>query len=540
MRLVMFAIAYISLLSLLSCSEETAVNNNPVYKIKIITQPQNISVFNGQFASFGVSVTGSNPTYKWYKDDEFYAEGPQVTIKANSESNGTEFYCEVSNSKGVISSEHAVLEVTEFAGKGEPRNGMYKISAENSSFVMGSVSSKALANESPIHTVSFSNSYWMDSIPVSQLSFEDTMSSKYPILFSNMPWGSSHALLPANMVSWNDAVLYCNARSRSESLDSAYSYETIIVIEKSDSITTEFRLRDSLLIRKYQDRKDDSLKCIVNGTIATITADTVKKYGVKPDTLVDTVDLEANLFDTTIHYVWHWNVGLHEIIPIAPFESYRLENLQLLSSTVSTEIKEGAKVELLDTLYKSKSDTVYVRITENGIASKGYFDTLYIDTLVDTSLVFAEGQYDTVEIIETTPIPVSGYRLPTEAEWEFAARGGSGSDYFWGDEASINTYAWSSKNSTSVNQSGLLNKPNLYGLYDMSGNVWEWCYDYYSLYSEVPQRDPIGPVVGESRVKRGGSWRDLPIYLRSSQRGNGAPDRISNGVGFRTVLTITE
>jgi len=128
-------------------------------------------------------------------------------------------------------------------------------------------------------------------------------------------------------------------------------------------------------------------------------------------------------------------------------------------------------------------------------------------------------------------------RLPTEAEWEYACRAGSQKNYCFGDdEAKLEEYAWHGENSGGKTQPVGQKKPNQWGLYDMHGNVWEWCRDWYDQYPKGPVTDPTGPVEGTSRVLRGGSWRvELPSALRSAYRFNLAPDSRRNLIGFRCV-----
>ena len=103
----------------------------------------------------------------------------------------------------------------------------------------------------------------------------------------------------------------------------------------------------------------------------------------------------------------------------------------------------------------------------------------------------------------------SGYRLPTEAEWEYACRAGSTSQFYFGSQAEdLRSYAWFEGNSDSKPHVVGQRKPNAWGLYDMAGNVWEWCHDFYGAkyYRTSPADNPHGPPQGEKRVLRGGAW----------------------------------
>ena len=119
------------------------------------------------------------------------------------------------------------------------------------------------------------------------------------------------------------------------------------------------------------------------------------------------------------------------------------------------------------------------------------------------------------------------FRLPTEAEWEYACRAGTTTLYYWGDdpgETQIGEYAWYLGNSGSKTHDVGLKKSNGWGLYDMSGNVWEWCQDWSGNYNSEPQNDPTGADTGLYRVLRGGSWNSLPHDCRSACRGRISPD----------------
>jgi formylglycine-generating enzyme required for sulfatase activity len=130
------------------------------------------------------------------------------------------------------------------------------------------------------------------------------------------------------------------------------------------------------------------------------------------------------------------------------------------------------------------------------------------------------------------------YRLPTEAEWEYAARAGTTGAYSFGDDAdTLGRYAWYRDNSGGKTHPVGQKEPNAWGLYDMHGNVWEWVQDWYGRYSSSSVTDPVGPSSGSPRVYRGGGWGFVAEYCRSACRLYDAPDFSRNGLGFRLTLS---
>jgi len=129
-------------------------------------------------------------------------------------------------------------------------------------------------------------------------------------------------------------------------------------------------------------------------------------------------------------------------------------------------------------------------------------------------------------------------RLPTEAEWEYACRAGSKTRFCFGDDDSdLGGYAWYRSNSDAKTHPAGAKKPNAFGLYDMHGNVWEWCSDWYAdSYANANTRDPAGPSSGSNRVLRGGRWCDDPRVCRSADRDGFGPSDRGDSVGFRVVL----
>ncbi|MCI5126271.1 MAG: formylglycine-generating enzyme family protein [Candidatus Electrothrix sp. AR5] len=146
------------------------------------------------------------------------------------------------------------------------------------------------------------------------------------------------------------------------------------------------------------------------------------------------------------------------------------------------------------------------------------------------------------------------YRLPTEAEWEYAARAGTKTSRHWGDDISCDKAMYDNYSETDncakyVRKQGLKNgstapvgsySSNQFGLHDMLGNVYEWCADWYGDYSSSSQTNSVGPSSGSYRVIRGGGWSNYPGGVRSAYRGRGTPGRRYYNLGFRLALPVQQ
>jgi formylglycine-generating enzyme required for sulfatase activity len=129
------------------------------------------------------------------------------------------------------------------------------------------------------------------------------------------------------------------------------------------------------------------------------------------------------------------------------------------------------------------------------------------------------------------------FALPTEAQWEFACRAGTIGAYC--RKADLDEIGWYKDNSGGKTHSVAAKKPNAWGLYDMHGNVWEWCEDLYGDYPSGIVTDPTGDSSGSDRVLRGGSWVSAARACRSAYRGRGIPGSL-DAKGLRLVLTIDQ
>jgi len=278
-------------------------------------------------------------------------------------------------------------------------DGMVLINSKNASFQMGS--ENGYDDEMPVHTVSFTYNFWMDTTEVTQADYDAVMKDIYTGQGYTTPsWSATYGVgddYPAYEVFWGDAVLYCNARSKLDGLDTVYTYTEI------------------------------------NGVPGNLS------------------ELEGVVIDFAKH----------------------------------------------------------------------------------------------------------GYRLPTEAEWEYAGKAGSVSDFFWNkdydpypatpiDTSEVNNYAIWFGNSwiygSDFEEFGTQpvagRSPNAYGLYDMAGNVYEWCNDWYGEYAADAATDPNGPETGDMRILRGGSWGNQANLLRSANRTFFVPDYSYYFIGFRVVLPV--
>jgi formylglycine-generating enzyme required for sulfatase activity len=138
----------------------------------------------------------------------------------------------------------------------------------------------------------------------------------------------------------------------------------------------------------------------------------------------------------------------------------------------------------------------------------------------------------------------NGYRLPTEAQWEYACRAGSTTPFNTGNNITTGQANYDGTSPYNNDPAGEFRQqttevgcfaPNAWGLYDMHGNVWEWCWDVHGLYTDAAQQDPQGATSGGSRIARSGSWNNRGQNLRSAARGSSAPSFANQNIGFRVV-----
>jgi sulfatase modifying factor 1 len=167
----------------------------------------------------------------------------------------------------------------------------------------------------------------------------------------------------------------------------------------------------------------------------------------------------------------------------------------------------------------------------NGLSTIERLDTIYkYSSIADTLGNGCE------LAINAIAMQANGYRLPTEAEWEYACRAGTKDEFYWGN-STPGDYAWYITNTaeTGTAQSVAQKNPNAFGIYDMSGNALEWCNDWNTLYSDSLAIDPIGGSYGTKRILRGGSWENDANSISSSSRYVLYPFTRAASTGFRVV-----
>lgn len=203
------------------------------------------------------------------------------------------------------------------------------------------------------------------------------------------------------------------------------------------------------------------------------------------------------------------------------------------------EVTKGEFREFVNkTGYKTDAEKYFGAYVWSGSKWEKYYDANwnkpYI-TQTDDHPVVCISWNDAISYCQwLSNVTGENYRLPTEAEWEYAARGGTiqNNSKFSGSD-NVNSVAWYWNNSNRSTHPVGSKNPNSLGLYDMTGNVWEWCSDWYSEYSSYSIVDPNGPSYGTARIIRGGSFNDLVESVRISKRDRLEPNITLFMIGFR-------
>lgn len=294
---------------------------------------------------------------------------------------------------------------------------------------------------------------------------------------------------------------------------SAQGYETTTVFVTSSNVGDVTLIAKEVNGMKLIPAKDSSFSMGTNYA-GKSSEQPVHTVNFTYDFWMDTTEVTQKMFRTIAGYSTSWGptYGVGDNYP-----AYFVNWFDAVLFCNARSRKEGR-----DTVYSYSS-----KGTVKPIIGKSYY------VLYDVSIDLTK----------------SGYRLPTEAEWEYACRGGSTTDYYWGVDTSIitvdqyavfecNSFSLGSHNENYGTHEVASKKPNGFGLYDMIGNVVEYCNDWYgdNYYSVSLPTDPTGPESGTYRVRRGGNWNTKISQLYSAGRTSGKPDSKGTFIGFRTVL----
>ena len=150
-----------------------------------------------------------------------------------------------------------------------------------------------------------------------------------------------------------------------------------------------------------------------------------------------------------------------------------------------------------------------------------------------------KSEYDKIKWHVSWNSKANGFRLPTETEWEYAARGGTHAKQAeYAGSSVLKEVGWYHENSHRFTRELATKIPNELGFYDISGNVWEWCWDWRDAYPSAPLKDPQGPQTGSSRVLRGGSWFRVADFCRVADRNGYLPDLRNTDCGLRLARTV--
>ena len=273
--------------------------------------------------------------------------------------------------------------------------------------------------------------------------------------------------------------------------------------------------------------------------------------GFLPETFAKTFEIPAgdkDVYGNLIHKgkdektglpkeIRHKATGIHLVL-IAP------GSFQMGSNNAHAYEKPAHKVTITKPFYLGKYEVTQAEWPK-AMNSKPWENQKYAGRVTTASVNYVswnQCQEFLVKLNQSSGLK-SGMRfaLPTEAQWEYACRAETTTKYYFGDDASkLGDYAWWLENTTGVNKRYVhpvgKKKPNAFGLYDMHGNVWEWCQDWYGDYQSTSAIDPSGPTGGKRRVMRGGSWYDSPFGCRSAGRLGFFPVMRTGDIGFRVSV----
>ncbi len=551
----------------MDCAEVTVVVLEPTVPPSIEIHPQDVAVTVGRTASFYITSSGTAPGYQWgMKVGSVWADIPGATAavyvmdSVSLSDSGIAYRCVVSNSAGSDTSAVAVLTVfreaiapaiadgpedqavTEgqaatFTVVVEGTDVTYQWQKDGESIVEATSSTYTTPATSTddggaVYRCIVSNSLGSDTSETAVLS---VMPQAIAPSITSHPQSQS--------VTVGDSVTFTVV---AEGVDVEYQWQVKVGsnwLPIIDAVSSSY----TIVMATFLDNGMDC-RCVVRNAAGTATSN-VAVLTVRPPPGMKLISAAGKT------YQMGCSVGDDAC------DTYE-GPAHMVSFTYdfvidSTEVTQKSYTDLMSAAYRAHTSPDWGS-HGSGDDHPVYYVNWYDAALYCNARTVAAGYADTVYgytsitgtpgndcVLEGLSIDTSarGFRLPTEAEWEYACRAGSNSRYYWGetvDAMTVGSYAWYDGNNTPNGTKQVAQKmPNNYGLYDMAGNVWEWCNDWYYSYSDEAQTDPFGPDSGwDRRIKRGGSWYFGTTGLRSSHRYHDLPDGANPTVGFRTVLPV--
>ena len=296
---------------------------------------------------------------------------------------------------------------------------------------------------------------------------------------------------------------------------------------------------NSLFLFEHEGRtllRDGALTAAV-----TMTAGRAEKFTrTMPATMIETAEIPLENMPFTMGETGY-AIPVHDVTLTRNFRmgKYQVTNAQYAAFLNAKQIPHSSNSGSGEVTYYKTDFTTPVTETQKFITTHNW------GVKHDGTNWVAQSGYENHPVINVTWYGAKAYAdwiggsLPTEAQWEYACRGGQITAFYFGNnDSEMGNYGWSSENSGDGTKAVGQKLPNDYGLYDMHGNVWEWCGDWYVGYGSGLATDPQGPATGDNRVVRGGSWNDYAQYCRSACRYSDDPDYGYSICGFRVAVVV--
>lgn len=374
------------------------------------------------------------------------------------------------------------------------------------SFIIGQMDEFITAPHNSERRTLTVSSFYMDKYEVSNIGWREYVE------WTNFVFGSYNqdivkATLPDSTV-WREEMAYNEPYISSYFRHPAYSFYPVVGVSWDQAMA-------------YCQWRTDRVN--EKAMIASKFIDALPYAKVGPDGYMSEEEIDNFLKRNEDHPEYAKYDKLAVEIPLSQAKEYGYEG-----NEVATEDGSEPKVTMYRLPYEWVRDH-FVFNTEKYLNSNQYNPTKGKGARKD-----AYGNDRKINIADG--VLVTGYRLPTEAEWEYAARGGNESQgYKYSGSNIVENVAWYAGNSASATHNVKTESPNELGIYDMSGNVYEWCEDWHGDYSSGSQTNPTGPSTGSARVLRGGCWNGVASHCRVSNRGYFSPSFSNSFLGFRVV-----